>query len=100
MMSDGVSHWLGRDTRLGYYWKFGQQSSVLSSVVLQREGQAEGYHIRDGTFGLKLCGHINQPSVLPVDQKSMFSQEVCSNDWGGCVSDDKNPAKHVSESQI
>ena len=98
-MSDGVSHWQGRDTRLGYSWKFGKQSSVLSSAVLQR-GRAEGYHMRDGTFGLKLCGYINQSSVLHVNQKSVLSQEVCSNDLDGCVGNYKNLAKHAPESQI
>ena len=95
MMGDSVSHWLGRNTQLGYCWKFSQQNSVLSSAVLQREGQAEGYHVRDGTFGLKLCGHINQPAVLHVDQKSVLSREICSNNWDGCVGNDKNPAKHA-----
>ena len=98
-MGDGVSHWLWRNTWLGYCWKFGQQSSVLSSAVLQR-GRAEGYHVRDGTFGLKLSGHINQPAMLHIDQKSVFSQEVCSNDWGVCIGNDKNPEKHALESQI
>lgn len=67
MISDGVSHWLGRNTQLGYCWKFDQQSGILGSVVLQREGRAKGYYVRDGTFSLKLCSYINQPAMLHVD---------------------------------
>ena len=61
-MGDGVSYCLGRNTWLGYCWKFGQQSSVLGSAVLQREGRAEDIKstqcIEETNTNLQINGYL------------------------------------------
>ena len=61
-------HWLHEEKHTAWLLlQTGQKSVIFSSIVLQRERWAEEYHVSDGTFGLKFCGHINQPAMLYVD---------------------------------